>query len=131
MVNVTALYTGLCAILMIYLASRVVQFRRMKKVGMGSGNDLFNEVRVRVHANAIEYIPIALLLLLVAELGGLAAVWLHIFGIAFLLSRICHAYGLTAGKGGTHMGRFWGTLISWLVIVALAIVNIVMAVMAL
>ncbi|WP_299946379.1 MAPEG family protein [uncultured Microbulbifer sp.] len=130
MANVTALYTGLCAILIIYLAVRVVQFRRTKKLGMGTGNDLFNEIRVRVHANAIEYIPIALLLLLVAELSGLARMWLHFFGSAFLLSRVCHAYGLSAGKGGAHMGRFWGTLISWVVILVLAIINIVIAVMA-
>lgn len=83
MANVTALYTGLCAILIIYLAVRVAQFRRTKKVGMGTGNDLFNEIRVRVHANAIEYIPIALLLLLVAELGDLARVWLHILALHF------------------------------------------------
>lgn len=28
------------------------------------------------------------------------------------------------------MGRFWGTLISWVVILVLAIINIVIAVMA-
>lgn len=131
MAYVTALYTSLCAILIIYLALRVVHFRRTKRVGIGTGNDRTNEIRVRVHANAIEYTPIALLLLLVAELGGLSQVWLHVFGISFFLSRIFHAYGMTAGKGGAHMGRFWGTLISWVVILALAVVNIVMVVKAL
>ncbi|MFA0810077.1 MAPEG family protein [Microbulbifer epialgicus] len=131
MAYVTALYTSLCAFLIVYLALRVVQFRRTKRVGIGTGDDRSNEVRVRVHANAVEYTPIALLLLLVAELGGLSHVWLHVFGISFVLSRIFHAYGLTAGKGGTHMGRFWGTLISWVVILALAVVNIVMVVKAL
>ncbi|MCO1333333.1 MAPEG family protein [Microbulbifer sp. OS29] len=131
MANITALYTGLCALLIIYLAARVVQFRRTKRVGIGTGNDRFNEIRVRVHANAVEYTPIALLLLLAAELGGLSAIWLHTFGVLFVVSRALHAYGLTAGKGGTHMGRFWGTLISWVVILVLAVINIVKAVIAL
>ncbi|GAB2883858.1 MAPEG family protein [Microbulbifer echini] len=131
MANITALYTSLCAILILYLAGRVVQFRRTKRVGIGTGDDRCNEVRVRVHANAVEYTPIALLLLLVAELGGLPDIWLHGFGIAFLLSRVFHAYGLTAGKGGTHTGRFWGTVISWLVILILAAVNIVISVKSL
>ncbi|WP_444888626.1 MAPEG family protein [Microbulbifer sp. VAAC004] len=131
MVNITALYASLCAILIIYLAGRVVQFRRTKRVGIGTGEDRHNEIRVRVHANAVEYTPIALLLLLLAELGGLSALWLHVFGIAFFLSRIFHAYGLTAGKGGTHAGRFWGTLISWLVILILAVINIVISIRSL
>ncbi|AWF80869.1 MAPEG family protein [Microbulbifer sp. EKSA008] len=128
MANITALYTGLCALLIIYLAFRVVEFRRTKKVGIGTGDDRFNEIRVRVHANAIEYTPIALLLLLAAELGGLPALWLHLFGALFFISRVFHAYGLTKGKGGLHFGRFWGTLISWVVIVVLAVINIVNAV---
>ncbi|SDZ85188.1 MAPEG family protein [Microbulbifer marinus] len=124
MPTVTALYAGLCAILLIALASRVVLFRRSKKVGIGSGKDRLDEVRIRVHANATEYMPIALLLLLIAELNGLGILWLHILGALFLFARLLHAFGLTAGKGGYHLGRFWGTAISWTVILVLAVVDI-------
>ncbi|MFC6631997.1 MAPEG family protein [Microbulbifer taiwanensis] len=123
-VNVTALYAGLCAILIIALAFRVVQFRRSKKVGLGSGQDRDSEIRVRVHANAIEYIPIALVLMLIAELCGLAATWLHLLGGLFVLARLMHAYGLTAGQGGYHPGRFVGTALSWVVILVLAVIDI-------
>ncbi|WP_323844624.1 MAPEG family protein [Microbulbifer magnicolonia] len=124
MTNVTALYAGLYAILIIVLAFRVVQFRRTEKIGLGSGERRENEVRVRVHANAVENIPIALILMVIAELGGLAALWLYILGGLFLLGRLMHAIGLTVAKGGYHPGRFWGTAISWTVILILAVIDI-------
>ncbi|SHE74689.1 hypothetical protein SAMN04487965_0562 [Microbulbifer donghaiensis] len=127
MATVTALYAGLCAILLIALAARVVQFRWSKNVGMGSGDDRLNQVRVRVHANATEYMPMALLLMLIAELNGLGALWLHILGALFVFGRLLHAFGLTWGKGGYHPGRFFGTAISWTVILVLAVIDIVKA----
>lgn len=128
MANVTALYAGLCGILIIALAFRVVQFRRTGKVGIGSGGDRSNQIRVRAHANAIEYIPIALILMLIAELGGLSAFWLHIFGGVFVLARLVHAFGFTASGGGYHPGRLWGTVLSWVVILVLAAIDIGLAV---
>lgn len=127
-IKVTGLYAGLCALLVLVLALRVVQFRRTNKIGVGFGGNHSGEVLVRAHANAVEYIPLALLLMLIAEINGLSAVWLHCFGGAFLLARIAHAFGLVAGKGGYHAGRFNGTLFSWIIIVILAAINIVTAV---
>jgi len=124
MAQITGLYGGLCGLLIIALAFRVVRFRRSEKVGLGSAGKHHAEVLIRSHANAIEYIPIALLLLLVAELNGLAHGWLHLLGGIFVLARLLHAIGLTAGRGGYHPGRFIGTALSWLVIAALAAVDI-------
>ncbi|WP_193164825.1 MAPEG family protein [Microbulbifer hainanensis] len=127
MAHITGLYAGLCALLIIALAFRVVQFRRSEKVGLGSAGKHHAEVLIRSHANAVEYVPLAMLLLLMAELNGLAAPWLHLFGGVFVLARLIHAVGLTAGRGGYHPGRFFGTALSWLVIVGLAAINIGMA----
>ncbi|WP_231757557.1 MAPEG family protein [Microbulbifer elongatus] len=126
-VEITALYGGLCALLVIALAFNVVRFRRGKKVGIGTGGDKAGAVLVRAHANAIEYIPLALILLLVAEINGVSAVWLHCLGGALVFARILHAIGLVGGKGGYHPGRFGGTALTWLVIIILAVVNIVSA----
>ncbi|WP_346836657.1 MAPEG family protein [Microbulbifer sp. SAOS-129_SWC] len=128
MAQITGLYSGLCALLIIALAFRVVRFRRSEKVGLGSGGKHRAEVLIRSHANAVEYIPIALLLLLVAELNGLAHSWLHLLGSLLVLARLLHAFGLTAGRGGYHPGRFLGIALSWLVILALAAVDIGFAV---
>lgn len=124
MAHITGLYAGLCALLILALAFRVVRFRRAEKIGLGSGGKHRAEVLIRSHANAIEYIPLALLLLLVAEINGLGALWLHLCGSVFVLARLLHAVGLSAGRGGYHPGRFWGIALSWLVILVLAGIDI-------
>lgn len=123
-IQITALYAGLCALLVIALAFKVVAFRRGKKVGLGTGGDKQGEIAVRVHANAIEYIPLALILMLIAEINGLSHLWLHCLGGALVLGRLLHAVGLNAGRGGYHPGRFIGTSLTWLVIIILAVINI-------
>ena len=127
-IQVTALYAGLCALLVIALAFRVVAFRRGKKVGLGTAGDKAGEIAVRVHGNAVEYIPLALILMLIAEINGLSHVWLHCLGGALVLARLLHAIGLVAGNGGYHPGRFIGTSLTWLVILILAVIDITTAV---
>ncbi|HRQ64719.1 MAG TPA: MAPEG family protein [Xanthomonadaceae bacterium] len=116
---VTSLYAGLLALLIVFLALRVVVVRRHVKVGLGVGEGGGLEQRVRVHANAIENIPIALILLLLLELGGLGSPWLHAFGATLVVARILHAWGLSQHRG-VSFGRFVGTLATWLAIIAMA-----------
>lgn len=123
-VKITALYAGLCALLIIALAYRVVAFRRGNKVGLGSGGHHMGQVLVRAHANAVEYVPLALILMLIAEINGLSALWLHGLGTALILARALHAIGFVSSKGGYHIGRFIGTALTWLVILALAVIDI-------
>ncbi len=74
---------------------------------------------IRVQANFIEYVPIALLLLLMLELGGLPATWLWIFGGALLLARVLHAFGLSRSAGSSP-GRAIGALLTFADIAAMA-----------
>ncbi|MEW5248757.1 MAPEG family protein [Microbulbifer sp. 2201CG32-9] len=124
MVYIAGFYAGLSGLLLLALAYRVVRFRRDEKVGVGTGGKHSGAVLVRAHGNAVEYLPTALLLMLIAELNGLEALWLHLLGSALVLGRLLHAYGLTAGRGGYHLGRFWGTIFTWVVIFAFALINI-------
>lgn len=116
---ITALYAGLCGLLLLGLAVLVVARRRSAKIGIGVRDDRELERRVRAHGNAAEYVPVALLLLLVAEMTGLGGAWLHAAGIVLFGSRLAHAFGLTR-SAGTSPGRFVGTLGTWLVILALS-----------
>lgn len=117
---VTALYAGLLALLLIALASRIPLLRRKHRVGIGSGGHADLALAARVHGNATEYVPVALILLLLAELNGLPAWSLHLAGSGLLLARIVHAAGL-GREAGYSAGRFAGTALTWLVIVALAL----------
>lgn len=124
MLTASVIYVSLLALLIIVLAYRVTTFRRNEKIALGEQNcSKAMKSAIRAHANAVENIPIAALLLILLELNSLNPFLLHGFGLVFLLSRVAHAWGLSQ-KNGPSPGRFYGTLFSWLSIVAMLIVNI-------
>ncbi len=123
---ITAIYGGLLGVLYLALCWQVVDRRRQAKVGLGTGGDPALERAVRVHGNFAEYVPLFLVLLLVAELNGAAAWVLHALGGVFLLSRIGHAHGLSR-SGGTSRGRFFGTLFTWIALLVAALLNLWLA----
>jgi uncharacterized membrane protein YecN with MAPEG domain len=51
-----------------------------------------------VHANFAEYVPLALILLVLAELTGAAGLTLHALGLALLIGRVLHAYGVSQAE---------------------------------
>ncbi len=116
---VTALYAALSGVLLIVLAALVVRARWATRTALGTGADPRMERAVRVHANFVEYVPLALLLLLLGELNGVPTGVLHVAGIVLLASRALHAWGLSR-HSARSFGRFWGTLGTWITIVALA-----------
>ncbi len=117
---ITAFYAALSTLLVLVLAFRVVKQRIRARVGVGVGTDPVLERRVRVHANAIENLPLALLLLLLLELLVFQHWLLHLFGAGLLLARLLHAWGMN-GSAGTSPGRFSGALLTWLIMVVMAV----------
>lgn len=128
-VSITALYAGLLALLFIALAARISLLRRKHHVGIGSGGNQELALAVRVHANTAEHVPLALILLLIAELQGLTGWSLHLAGSAFFLGRVLHAIGLGRSPG-LSTGRFLGTALTWTVIIGLGGTLIVHSVFA-
>jgi len=116
---ITLFYAGLCALLVLILAARVVRWRMAHKIGLGDGGDAELLRRMRVHGNAIEYLPLSLILLGGMELNGYPAPLIHTFGIALVLSRLAHAFGLSRSSG-VSAGRFAGTLVTWLLMLVMA-----------
>lgn len=121
---ITLLYAGLCSILVVFLAVRVAQWRFRHKIGLGDGGDRELLKRVRAHANAIENMPLALILLGGMELNGYSDGLIHGFGAVLLVSRAAHAWGLSHSSG-TSRGRLMGSLFTWVLMVAMALFAIV------
>jgi uncharacterized membrane protein YecN with MAPEG domain len=117
---VTSLYAALATLLLIGLAARIPRLRRRHQVGIGDGDRPDLALAVRVHANAAENIPVALLLLALLELQGGAPAGLHAAGGTLLLGRILHARGLGRSRGVSH-GRFWGMALTWLALLGMAL----------
>ncbi len=120
MPRIVVLYTALLGLILVYLSYRVVSYRVKYKVGSGDGGNAKLARAIRVQGNFVEYVPIALLLLLFVEFAGFSAWVVHVLGVTLLGARVWHAQGLGASTG-TSPGRFVGTFISWLIIGTAAI----------
>ena len=94
MLPVTALYASLLTIYFIVVSVRVSLARNQTKVSVGDGDNQFLLRRIRVHGNFSEYIPLALILMSLAELAGISNLWLHAAGTFLVLGRIVMIYGL-------------------------------------
>ena len=123
MLTITGLYASILALIIIWLCYKVVVFRRIKGVDLGDAGDARGQRHIRAQQNAVEYIPVILILFGAYELNGGNHLLLHGIGIALVFARIIHPLGLVSKKG-VSFGRFYGTLITWLVILFLAGLNI-------
>ncbi len=94
MPSITSFYAGLLALLFLVLSARVIFYRRRHRLSLGDTGDKALLKRMRVQANCAEYVPIAVILLLVLELGAATPLLLHLLGASLLFGRILHAYGL-------------------------------------
>jgi uncharacterized protein len=116
---ITLLFASLHALLLMGLVVPIVLHRRRARIGLGDGGDSILARRMRVQANFIEYVPLALLLMALLELAGLARHWLWLFGSVLVIARVLHAVGL-GGSAGVSFGRYWGTVLTWLDLTAMA-----------
>lgn len=111
---ITPLYAGLLAILFVALSYRVVQ-RRGHGVSLGDGGDQALLRRIRGHGNFAEYVPIILLMIAFLELNQLHPLVLHGLGVSLLVARLLHGIALSFTESWTF-GRFYGTLITFLLL---------------
>lgn len=93
---VTALYAALNALLNLALAYRVTRLRHAHSTSHGGSDDPKSPLAlgIRAHGNNAEYVPLAIVMLLVTEMCGGKAMWLHVLGGTLLLARVLHAIGL-------------------------------------
>jgi uncharacterized membrane protein YecN with MAPEG domain len=61
--------------------------------------------------------------MLILELNGASAAWLHGLGLALVVGRLAHAQGLSLSTG-VSAGRFAGNILTWSVITIAAIKNV-------
>jgi uncharacterized protein len=92
---ITALYGALLAVLFLVLSFRTIGARRAGRVEIGDGGDRELLRRMRVHANFAEYVPMALILMALAEMQGAYQIIVHAIGAMLLVGRLIHAYGLS------------------------------------
>lgn len=122
-VPITALYAAMFGLLFVILMLAVIKLRRSLRVGLGDGGNRDLQQAIRAHGNAVECVPIFLVMLAVFELNRGSVMLLHVFGAAFLMVRVLHAWGLYSSSGASP-GRLVGTAGTIVLLAALAVANL-------
>jgi uncharacterized protein len=112
---VTSFYAGLAALMLFVLSLRVIRQRRKARVSLGYGSDATLERRIRAQANFTEYVPLALVLMLILESMALSPLALHFLGAGLLVGRSVHAWALEAASG---TGRIVGMALTFAVLIS-------------
>ncbi|CAM3071494.1 MAPEG family protein [Vibrio rarus] len=118
---ITSLYAAILAGWICYLSVQVIKQRRKHQVSHSDGQVDDLAVARGAHSNATEYIPIGLILLLLAELNGLPLWALHLLGAVFVVGRFAHGYAVL---NKNMKARIFSMLTTFGVIGVLMVINI-------
>ena len=93
--EVTLTFATILSVFMLILSVRVLDLRGspVTKAFHSKERVIDQQVlerAIRGHGNLIEYAPLLLILMLTAELNGLASTYLHISGVIFTVGRLMH-----------------------------------------
>ena len=116
--QITLTMAGAATLLNLWLGARVSRLRSQFKVSVGDGGNDALLRRMRAQADYIEHAPFFLILLGLLELAGANSWLLWGAGIAFILARIAHGYGMDAAA--PRLLRSLGMMVSAAVVVLLA-----------
>jgi len=97
-----ALYAAVFGLLAAILTVRVILGRVRTGVQAGDGGDAALGQAIRAHANFAEQVPLALLLIVLAEMLGARVALVHALGGALVLARLLSAWGLSRSLGATQ-----------------------------
>ncbi|MEM7413117.1 MAG: MAPEG family protein [Myxococcota bacterium] len=108
-----ALWSSANLLLMLALGLMVSRLRIQLGQAVGLGGDARLERAVRAHGNNTEYVPGALLLLLLAAATGHSISMLHVAGGALFAARVLHAIGIQQREQRLPPARAVGNVATW------------------
>jgi uncharacterized membrane protein YecN with MAPEG domain len=120
---ISAIYAAVLALIVLALGINVTVHRVKLRVPLGDGGNPEMLRMIRLHGNAIEYIPLALILMALYELNGGLHWALHVIGIALIAGRLIQStamWGIEMPSAGHGIGQ----TTTWLSIAVLALLNL-------
>jgi hypothetical protein len=123
LVSITALYAAIFALIIVTLGINVTVHRAKLRVPLGDGGNPEMLPMIRLHGNAIEYVPLALALMLAYEINGGWHWVLHAAGIALVVARILQTWNMWSTEIA-GFGRISGQSLTWLTVAVLALLNL-------
>ena len=94
LVPTTAAYAVVLFVIFAVLSARAGLRRGRTGISIFYGDDMELAAAMRRHANFVENLPLALILMAIAELNGTSGTLLHVLGVALVVARIAHPIGL-------------------------------------
>ena len=107
LLTTTTLYALPLIAVWLVLWIRVTMIRSAMGCSIGDAGDPRLLLKIRQHGNFIEWVPLALLLMILAEAQGTDALWLNLAGALLLIGRVAHPFGLRVDNAG-HPLRYVG-----------------------
>jgi uncharacterized membrane protein YecN with MAPEG domain len=92
---ITPIYAALLGLGFVRLSFLTLGLRRKNKISLGDGGNPQLLRAIRVHSNFAEYVPIALILIYMAEMLGAPNFLVHLLGISLVFGRLSHAWGVS------------------------------------
>jgi uncharacterized protein len=114
---ITALYALPLAVIFLALWFNVTSTRSKLSQSIGDGGNVDLHERIRKHGNFVEWVPMVMILMLLAEARGAGSLWLHAAGALLTIGRVLHPFGLKADNPlhplriAGNMGAILATLI--------------------
>ena len=121
--EITTLYAGVLGLMGFALGATAGIYRGKNGIAIGDGGDPVLLLRMRRHANFVENVPIALILIALLEMQSVSTTTIHVFGGALVLGRVLHWIGFDDNVGNPLRGL--GAGITGLTIVVASVWNIV------
>ena len=120
---ITSILAASFAIFLVPLSMRVGILRAKERIWLLDGGNEELTRRIRAQGNFVEYVPMALLLIALVELGGASRALVWGLGLTLLAARLTHAISLSLdptakGRGVGALGTFAVLLVSagWLLV---------------
>ncbi|MFK7895297.1 MAG: MAPEG family protein [Myxococcota bacterium] len=112
---ITSLYAALLGFVFVALSIHVVRARLKHEVSIGHGGIDDLHLAQRRQGNFVEYVPYALVLLVLLEASNTSAWILHALGGGLLFARILHPFGFYP-EFALRLPRLIGTVVTWIVL---------------
>ena len=124
---ISTLLTSIIALWLLVLSARVIALRGVSFLKVFSFNNYGEQTlnrAIRAQGNLIEYAPIFLILIFIAEYNGAHPHMLYMTGTIFLIARLMHGFAFGFMKYNPFL-RFGGTLLTFLSILIISVSNII------
>ena len=94
MPQITMFYAGLLGLISLALSYFCGSLRGKTGISIGDGGNTGLLLAMRRHANFVEYVPLALILIALLEMDGVSPLAIHLLGGGLVVTRVAHAVGL-------------------------------------